>query len=57
MWQDKSGKWIKIADMKLMWSADGGKTWSEVPDWSWEDADGNWCKFDKDWTLWSKKGM
>jgi hypothetical protein len=57
MWQDKSGKWLKIADKKLMWSADGGKTWSEVPDWSWEDADGNWCKFDKDWTLWTKKGM
>lgn len=57
MWQDKEGKWLKIADKKLMWSADGGKTWSEVPEWSWQDADGTWCKFDKDWTLWTKKSM
>jgi hypothetical protein len=57
MWQDKDGKWLKIVDKKLMWSTDGGKTWVEVPDWTWQDASGNWCKFDKDWSLWMKKGM
>jgi hypothetical protein len=56
MWQDKSGKWLKISDKKLVWSADSGKTWSEVPDWTWEDADGHWNKFDKDWNLWEKSG-
>ncbi len=57
IWQDKSGKWLKIADKKLVWSADGGKTWSEVPEWTWEDADGNWQKFDSSWMLWTKKEM
>ncbi len=55
MWQDKEGKWLKIANMKLMWSADGGKTWGEVPEWKWEGVDGTWNKFDKDWSLWIAK--
>lgn len=53
MWQDKSGKWLKIVEKDLKWSADGGKTWSTVPEWKWEGADGKWNKFDTDWTLWT----
>jgi len=55
MWQDKDGKWLKIVDKDLKWSADGGKTWSQVPDWKWEGHDGVWNKFDKDWSLWTAK--
>jgi hypothetical protein len=53
MWQDKEGKWLKIVDKKMLkWSADGGKTWSDVPEWKWEGADGKWYKFDAMWNLW-----
>jgi len=52
MWQDKDGKWLKIVDKDLKWSADGGKTWATVPEWKWQGADGKWNKFDKDWSLW-----
>lgn len=52
MWQDKDGKWLKIVDMDLKWSADGGKTWATIPEWKWQGADGKWYKFDKDWSLW-----
>lgn len=55
-WITKDGKWVKITEKKLMWSADNGETWSEVPEWTWQDADGNWCKFDAEWNLWKKKG-
>src|SRR6185503_15690805 len=55
-WVAKDGKWVKIANKKLVWSADNGTTWTDVPDWTWQDADGNWCKFDAEWNLWTKKG-
>ncbi|RPD41462.1 hypothetical protein EG028_09080 [Chitinophaga barathri] len=51
LWSDKSGRWLKIHDKKLVWSTDG-KEWAEVPEWKWEGSDGKWYKFDTDWTLW-----
>lgn len=53
MWQDKEGKWLKIVDKDLKWSADGGKTWVSVPEWKWEGGDGKWYKFDSSWNLWT----
>lgn len=50
-WADKEGKWLKIHDKQLVWSADG-KSWSEVPEWKWEGADGKWYKFDASWNVW-----
>lgn len=50
---DKSGKWLKIHDKKLVWSTDG-KAWAEVPEWQWEGSDGKWYKFDSNWKLWVK---
>jgi hypothetical protein len=55
MWQDKDGKWLKINNKMLVWSADGGKTWGDVPEWKWQASDGKWYKFDMDWTLWVNK--
>ena len=52
IWQDKEGKWLKIAEMDLKWSSDGGKTWDSVQDWEWQGTDGRRYKFDKDWSLW-----
>ena len=55
MWADKDGRWLKIGDGKLWWTADGGKNFAEVPEWKWEAPDGNWYKFDAKWTLWVNK--
>ena len=55
MWADRDGKWLKIGEGKLWWTADGGKNFSEVPEWTWEGPDGEWYRFDAKWTLWVKK--
>lgn len=55
MWADKDGRWLKIGDGKLWWTADGGKNFAEVPEWKWEAPDGKWYKFDAKWTLWVNK--
>jgi hypothetical protein len=54
-WTDRDGKMLKIRNNKLVWSADVGKTWVEVPDRKWEGPDGEWYRFDKSWNLWVNK--
>lgn len=55
MWADKSGRWMKVENQKLVWSTDMGTNWSDVPEGRWEGSDSRWYKFDKDWTLMVKK--
>ncbi len=52
LWQDAKGNWLKVGEGKLWWSADAGKTWSEVPEWMWMGTDSKWYKFDASWKLW-----
>ena len=36
-------------------SSTDGKTWAEVPHWSWKGMDGHWYMFDEKWALWWTK--
>jgi hypothetical protein len=55
MWADKEGSFFKVESGKLTWSADGGSTWSDTPEWKWKAVDNRWYKLDSDWVVWVQK--
>jgi hypothetical protein len=51
-WTDKTGNLMSIRNNNLVWSSDGGNTWTPVPGWKWEGGDGISYEFDTNWVLW-----
>lgn len=54
VWQDKQGRWITIANNRILWTEDS-KHWIEVPSRAWQGIDGKWYRFDSNWELWEVK--
>lgn len=55
IWNDKNGKWIKVEGTKLIWSADQGINWRDLPEGTWEAGDGKFHRFNASWQLLVKK--